>query len=232
MEVLGMDIKNSKVIGLIFKKKKIFTSLIIVFLLSTAMLILIEVVHESGHLLISKYFNLDIKAHINLIMLGAYITLPHEFNSMELYKRIAVYAAGSLFNIFSGIIILAIIGVRNKIKISEAIKESLKLAKSLIILDSVMIKITKNKYINHQKAGIFQELLILFSLASIIIGIANLFPIISLDGGNIFFETLKHFNLHLNMEQSILISIINLYIIKRKFIIKNIIIYNHSVKSP
>ena len=216
------------------------------------MLLIVVAAHETGHLAASRDFGLNvtemnigfkipflefISLHIqingiginfNPIFLGGYIAIPkEELNNIGLMDKIIIHGAGGLINIALGVMVLTALGIKNKIKISESIKQSLLFPISLLRTESMQETATGHKYTKlliKINPSLLQKTFIYFSLASIIIGILNLLPIYPLDGGKIMFDVIAHFTSEKETEKVIMgLSLFNFFLLdQRKLIVRAI----------
>ena len=129
---------------------------------------------------------LGIKFSLNPILLGAFATIPNEeIKKISDSKKIAIYLAGSLVNIFLGIVTIVII----KKSVIVGIESIISTIHSFWIMISgggssidMLVNVTAGTETSSLLIGITAV-----SMLGIILGILNLAPLPILDGGRIFF---------------------------------------------
>jgi len=217
-------------------------------LITIFVLMIIVGTHEAGHLGASREFGLnvselnvgfkipyleilslhfqinDIGVNLNPILIGGYVIIPlEELNKVGFIEKTVIHGAGGFVNIALGIMVLIVLGIKSKVKISESIKQSLFFPISLLRIENIQKTAAEHNYTKLLKQGnpnMLRSILIYFSLMSIVIGIINLIPVFPLDGGRIMFDVMAHFITAKETEKIILgISLINLFVIDQRKLI-------------
>ena len=207
--------------------------------------ILVITIHEFGHLFVSRSVGLNVNEmtvgigipyleilninfnignitiHLKPIIIGGYVTMPDEFESIEFYKKFLIYIAGCIFNTISGILVLIGLGLKNKETPFNSLKKSIYFLLSLITIEDMTNRALNNEYIETLEEGNrIQRFLCLFSTISLVVAIINLLPIFPLDGGRIIFDSMINAD---KLGIVIMASAINYHIINdRKKIITKI----------